>query len=254
MPRRRSRPRPRARPRPRPSATRLAEAPGADRASSARRCSTEIERGRDACAPAPPTRLPSARPKLRRSRPRGARRRWSSCREAREQRGRAEERLSRRRRAAGRVGPAASTKCSAARRTEAERSPSCKPNAPLPDLARHRGPARALPAERERLGGVNLRAEEEANETAARRDALVTRARRPRRRPSSGCARASAASTARAASGCSPPSTRSTAISSGFHAPLRRRRGRAAAGRVRRPARGRARDHRPPAGQEAADA
>ena len=48
-----------------------------------------------------------------------------------------------------------------------------KPGAPLPDLGDIEARLDRYRQERERLGGVNLRAEEEANETGARRDALV---------------------------------------------------------------------------------
>ena len=67
-----------------------------------------------------------------------------------------------------------STRCSAARPTRRRRSPSLSANAPLPDLLDIEARLERYRQERERLGGVNLRAEEEANETAARRDALVT--------------------------------------------------------------------------------
>jgi chromosome segregation protein len=57
---------------------------------------------------------------------------------------------------------------------EAAKIAELKPGAPLPDLLDIEARLERYRQERERLGGVNLRAEEEANETAARRDALVT--------------------------------------------------------------------------------
>ncbi|MBN9017436.1 MAG: chromosome segregation protein SMC [Rhizobiales bacterium] len=92
--------------------------------------------------------------------------------EAREQRGRTEERL----------------KASEERRAEIEArivdELGCAPHevvkiaeidtaAPLPDVAQVEARLERLKQEREKLGGVNLRAEEEATETSARREALI---------------------------------------------------------------------------------
>ncbi len=67
----------------------------------------------------------------------------------------------------------ASTRCSTARPRRRRSIAELKPGAPLPDLGDIEARLERYRQERERLGGVNLRAEEEANETAARRDALV---------------------------------------------------------------------------------
>ena len=95
-----------------------------------------------------------------------------------------------------------------------------QPNAAAPDVEAVEKRLEALRQDRERLGAVNLRAEEELTELrdAARRHRR--RAGRPRPRPSSACAPPSAASTARAASGCSPPSKGATAISSSLFTSL----------------------------------
>jgi len=56
---------------------------------------------------------------------------------------------------------------------EAVKIAELKPGAPLPDLGDTEARLERYRQERERLGGVNLRAEEEANETGTRRDGLV---------------------------------------------------------------------------------
>ncbi|HET7716158.1 MAG TPA: chromosome segregation protein SMC [Bauldia sp.] len=92
--------------------------------------------------------------------------------EAREQRGRQEERV-----VAARERLAESVQrideALGCPPEEAEKIAELKPGAPLPDLHDTEARLERYRQERERLGGVNLRAEEEANETAARRDALV---------------------------------------------------------------------------------
>ena len=84
----------------------------------------------------------------------------------------------------------------------------------LPDLAEVEEKLERLRRERERLGAVNLRAEEELREVETQHTIAHHRARRPGRRRSASCARASRASTARRASGCWPRSSRSTSTSS----------------------------------------
>ena len=71
----------------------------------------------------------------------------------------------------------------------------------------------SLKQERERLGAVNLRADEELAEVTASRDRAGRRARRPHRGDQAAAPGDPAASTRRGANGCSPPSTSSTSIS-----------------------------------------
>ncbi|MBN8999083.1 MAG: AAA family ATPase, partial [Rhizobiales bacterium] len=93
--------------------------------------------------------------------------------EAREQRGRAEERL-----AAAKARQAEFSQrivdvldCEP---HEAATLAGLDPAAPLPDLAQVEARLERLKQERDKLGGVNLRAEEEAEEIAARRDGLIS--------------------------------------------------------------------------------
>ena len=85
-----------------------------------------------------------------------------------------------------------------------------------------RGEARRfdrLTAERERIGPVNLVAEQELAELDGSRARRRRRARRTAGRRSTACADRSAASTAKAGCGCSPRSSRSTAISAACSRP-----------------------------------
>jgi chromosome segregation protein len=86
------------------------------------------------------------------------------------------------------------------------RAPTMKGVNPLPSLEAAEQRAEKLKREREQLGGVNLRAEEEAAECEARLTALQGEKPISRKR-SHACARASARSTARGAKGCLKPST-----------------------------------------------
>ena len=89
-----------------------------------------------------------------------------------------------------------------------------RPGEALPELAEIEATLERLRRERERLGAVNLRAEEELREIETQHTSLDHRARRSGRRRSRSCASASRASTARRASGCCPRSSRSTSTSS----------------------------------------
>ena len=84
----------------------------------------------------------------------------------------------------------------------------------LPDVAEVEAKLERLRRERERLGAVNLRAEEELREVETQHGDADQPSATTWSRRSSGCARASRTSTARRASGCSPPSRWSTATSS----------------------------------------
>jgi chromosome segregation protein len=92
--------------------------------------------------------------------------------EAREQRGRAEERLASARERLTEITQRINEalECSPA---EARALAGIKDGAPLPDLTEIEARMERYRQERERLGGVNLRADDEANELSARRDTLV---------------------------------------------------------------------------------
>jgi chromosome segregation protein len=92
--------------------------------------------------------------------------------EAREQRGRAEERLTSARERLSEVTQRINEalECTP---EEARALAGIKDGAPLPDLAEIESRMERYKQERERLGGVNLRADDEANELAERRDTLV---------------------------------------------------------------------------------
>ncbi|HWJ75251.1 MAG TPA: chromosome segregation protein SMC [Kaistia sp.] len=93
--------------------------------------------------------------------------------EAREQRGRAEERLkaSEERRAEIEVRITETLDCEP---HEVAKIAEIDPAAPLPDLDQVDKRLERLRQEREKLGGVNLRAEDEVNENLSRRDKLTT--------------------------------------------------------------------------------
>jgi chromosome segregation protein len=93
--------------------------------------------------------------------------------EAREQRGRAEERLASARERLTEVTQRINEalECSP---EDARALAGIKDGAPLPDLTEIEARMERYKQERERLGGVNLRADDEANELGARRDTLVT--------------------------------------------------------------------------------
>jgi chromosome segregation protein len=109
-----------------------------------------------------------------------------------------------------------------------------------------------LTADRDRIGPVNLVAEQELAEIDEERGAAPPRPRSWGRR-STACAARSEASTAKGGSGCSKRSSGSTIISKPVHDLVRRRAGASGAGRKRRSAGGRARDHGPAPGQAAVD-
>jgi chromosome segregation protein len=92
--------------------------------------------------------------------------------EAREQRGRGEERVVAARQRLSEVAARISEALDCAPE-EAAALAEFKPNAPLPELGEIETRLERYRQERERLGAVNLRADEEAREVAERRDALV---------------------------------------------------------------------------------
>ena len=82
-----------------------------------------------------------------------------------------------------------------------------------PDVTEVEEKIERLGRQRDAMGPVNLRAETELAELEEQIIDHEVRARGPRRRPSPGCARASARSIARAGNGCSRPSRRSISTS-----------------------------------------
>ena len=111
------------------------------------------------------------------------------------------------------MSSAKSTTCSKSSRAVAGLA-ELEQGAELPPLDEIEENLDKLRRERERLGAVNLRAEEELREVEAQHATLTTE-RDDLVEAISGCARASRASTARHASGCWPRSRSSTATSSG---------------------------------------
>ena len=81
--------------------------------------------------------------------------------------------------------------------------PASKPGADLPEVADIEATLERLRRERERLGAVNLRAEEELREIETQHTTLTTERDDLVAGDPANCARASRASTARRASGCS---------------------------------------------------
>ena len=128
-----------------------------------------------------------------------------------------------------------------------------EPDAPLPDMGEVERQLDRLKVERERLGAVNLRAEEEQTRAVGAAGDDRHRARGHHR------------GDPQAAPGHPEPQPRGPraaarrlrggqrAFPAAVHASVRRRHGRTAADRIRRSAGGRARNPRPPARQEAAD-
>ncbi len=172
--------------------------------------------------------------------------------EAREQRGRAEERVvaanERLEEVALRIDEALDCQPE-----EVLAIAELKPGAPLPDLGHVETRLERYRQERERLGGVNLRAEAEAQEVAERRDTLIGErddlvAAIHRLRQGIGSLNREGRERLLAAF-----DTVNDHFQQLFTHLFGGGDGRAAADRIRRPARSRARDRRPPARQEAAD-
>ena len=132
---------------------------------------------------------------------------------AREERGRAEERLTaaddRRREVEARIQEALNTPPHLVMRLTG-----LAPDARLPDVAEVERQLERSKIERERLGAVNLRAEEEQKELSERLETIVSD-REDVLEAIRKLGRRSRTSTARGASGCLPPSISSTSSSGG---------------------------------------